>query len=63
MGSNATSNIEAVRPVWQFRYAARPCAIDEVAPITERRVEDIVAAIFRKKSICSFVVDFDGSSA
>ena len=60
MGADATSNIEACRPMWQFRHAARPRAIDEMAPISEGRVEDIVAAILGKKSVCSFIVDFDG---
>jgi hypothetical protein len=34
-----------------------------MAPISEGRVEDIVAAILSKKSVCSFIVDFDGPAA
>ena len=63
MGAYPASNIEARRPVRQLRYAAHPRAIDEMAPITEGRVEDIVAAILGKKSVCSFIVDFDGPAA
>jgi len=63
MGAHPASNIEARRPVRQLRYAAHPRAIDEMAPITEGRVEDIVAAILGKKSVCSFIMDFDGPAA
>jgi len=63
MGADATSNIETCRSGRQLRYAARPHAIDEMAPISEGRVEDVVAAILGKKSVCSFIVDFDGSAA
>jgi len=62
MGPHAASNIEARRPVRQLRYAASPRAIDEMAPISEGRVEDIVAAILGMKFVCSFIVDFDGSA-
>ena len=63
IGAHPASNIEARRPVRQLRYAAHPRAIDEMAPISEGRVEDIVAAILGKKSVCSFIVDFDGPAA
>lgn len=63
VGAHPASNIEARRPVRQLRYAAHPRAIDEMAPISEGRVEDIVAAILGKKSVCSFIVDFDGPAA
>jgi hypothetical protein len=41
----------------------RPRTIDEVAPVSERGLEDIVAAILGKKPVCSFIVDFDGPAA
>jgi len=63
MGAYPASNIEARRPVRQLQYAAHPRAIDEMTPISEGRVEDIVAAILGKKSVCSFIVDFDGPAA
>jgi len=62
VGAHPASNIEARRSVRQLRYAVRPRAIDEMAPISEGRVEDIVAAILGKKSVGSFIVDFDGSA-
>jgi hypothetical protein len=34
-----------------------------MASISEGRVEDVVAAILGKKSVCSFIVNFDGSAA
>jgi hypothetical protein len=34
-----------------------------MAPISEGRVEDVVAAILGEESVCSFIVDFDGSAA
>ena len=63
VGAHPASNVEARRPVRQLRYAAHPRAIDEMAPISEGRVEDTVAEILGKKSVCSFIVDFDGPAA
>ena len=63
VGAHAASDIKALRPMRQLRYAARPRAIDEVAPISEGGLEDIVAAILGNKPACSFIVDFDGPAA
>jgi len=63
MGADAASNVEACRSGWQFRYAARPRAIDEMATISEGRVKDVVAAILGKKPVRSCIMDFDGPPA
>jgi hypothetical protein len=34
-----------------------------MAPVPEWRIEDIVATIFGEKSVCGFIVNFDGSPA
>jgi hypothetical protein len=34
-----------------------------MATIPERRIEDIVATILSEKSVCGFIVNFDGSAA
>jgi hypothetical protein len=37
--------------------------IDQMTAISERRSEDIVAAIFGEKPACGFIVNFDGPAA
>ena len=61
--TDAAPDIEARRFVRQFRDAACPCEIDQMAAVSEGRTEDIVTAIFSKKSLGRFVVNFDGSPA
>jgi hypothetical protein len=34
-----------------------------MASVPERRIENIVAAIFGEKAVCGFIVNFDGSAA